>query len=133
MAFLDRRAGIACGSEPLREKIGKKPAELWLALAPGHIAAAAIVDEVFRSELEVHPPAVRSDHDSAELIDHLRLAIRRESHHLVLVAVAIEAEILGKRRVVNPERMRKGHHPPRLDSAAPPDAPHRARKVAQAV
>jgi hypothetical protein len=37
----------------------------------------------------------------------LRIAVRREPHHLPLVAVLREAEPLRERRVVDPERMRE--------------------------
>ena len=71
--------------------------------------------------------------DGAEGVEIGRLAVSRQAHHFVFIAVLQEAEILGDRRVVQSERMRKSNCPKDVQAVSPARCPHGAGEVAQAV
>ena len=78
-------------------------------------------------------PSSCSLHDPAHLVQIPRLAVRREPHHLVFVAVMRKAEILRQRLVKDAERMRKIDPILHLDSGPATDAPRGAGEIAEAV
>ena len=62
-----------------------------------------------------------------------RLAIGRQSHDLVFVAVMLEAKILGQGFVEDSQRMREMHAPVDGDGSAVAHAPGGAGKIAEAI
>src|ERR1022692_1307549 len=108
----------------LREEIGKRRR----ASLPGVGRLVAVMAEVGEVQLEA---AVRSElHDLAHLVQLAGLAVRREAHHLVLIAIVREAEILGQRLVEEPKRMREVDAPLYREFVTAADAPGRAGEVA---
>ena len=97
---------------------------------PRHRGALDVVPEVVEAELVAE--AVAPD-DPAEDVQVLRLAVGGEAHHLVLVAVLGEAEVLRDGRVEDAEGVRERNLPGDLEVVSLPDAPHRAHHVAEAV
>ncbi len=87
-------------------------------------------------ELLIHPQAaIVFDLDDVVLdgLDVLRLAVRRESHHLVFARVHLEAREVGERRVQQAERMRELQLVDDLERIALADADRRCRPLADAV
>ena len=98
---------------PERRQLGR-PA------VPRHRGALDVVPEVVEAELVAE--AVAPD-DPAEDVQVLRLPVGGEAHHLVLVAVLGEAEVLRDGRVEDAERVRERHLAARSVRADPPRAP----------
>ena len=89
-----------------------------------------------REVLHVHPQAaVVTNLEQVVLdgLDVLRLAVRGEAHHFVLAGVDLEAREIRKRRIEQPERMRKPQLADELDFVAPADADRRGGPLAHAV
>ena len=63
----------------------------------------------------------------------LRLTVRGQPHHFVFVTELRKAEILCDCRVVQAERVREWNCAVNLHAVADPQAPHGARKIAEAV
>src|SRR6185503_262656 len=80
-------------------------ADLRLAIRPRHRHSARRVREV--RQVEAKLPASVNVHELAQLVGEARFTVRRESHHLELVAVLRESKKLGDRQVQQPERMWK--------------------------
>ena len=59
------------------------------------------------AQIQLELPIVRNLNQPAHLPDELRLAIRRQSHHLVFVAVVGEADKLCDCGIENSERVRE--------------------------
>src|SRR5437879_4558664 len=106
MALFNRCAGRAFRAEPLSEKIAVELADLRLAVAPGHFRAGLMVHEVIQPEGKTDV-AVELD-DLIEAVAIFRLAVGSQTHDLVLIAVIPETQVLGQRRVIDAEGMRKG-------------------------
>ena len=85
------------------EKIDQRPtvegADLGRAILPAVGNVSDVVPEIF----QVQPKAAigLNEHDFTERFEIVRLAIRRQSHHFVFVAVMREAEKLRERGVKN--------------------------------
>ena len=88
-----------------------------------------MVPEIFQIELVSVPQM----HDLAHLTHKCRLAVGREPHDLVLVAVMGKAEVLGERLVEDAERVRKEDTPLNPDVGALPHAPGGAAEISKTV
>src|SRR6266849_3951136 len=78
--------------------------------------------------------AVRIEtHDVSKGLEMRGLAVGSEAHHLVFVAKFQKAQILRDRAVIKPQRMRKRDRTFNFQLIAAARAPHRTRKIAQAV
>src|SRR5262245_19907519 len=102
-----------------RRAVGEPPAFVcleidglvWMSRCPEQVdeprrirpRGGGLVLEELRRERE--PAVGRAANQRPYAIDHRRMSIRRETHHLVLVFVYLEAEIRGKGRVQQAERM----------------------------
>ena len=62
-----------------------------------------------------------------------RFPVRRQAHHLVLVAVFLEAEILRDRQVEHAERVREEHAIEHVEPAAAPVRNRDADEVAEPI
>jgi hypothetical protein len=84
--------------------------------------------------VEVEADLIAFDaHDVADQSGKARFAVRRQTHHLVFVAVLREAEQLRERRVEQAKRMREADAAADVDPTSPPHAPHDAAEVAKAI
>ena len=72
-------------------------------------------------------------HNVAHRLQHRRLAVRRQAHDLVFVAVVREPEELGDGRVEDAERVREADLTVDVDALVIAAPPHRADKVAESV
>src|SRR5205809_715890 len=88
------------------------------------------MQKIVQLQAEALPPDL---HDLPELVQNLRLAVWREPHHLVLVAVLQETEVLGHRGVEDANRVREADLAQRLDRRALPHTPHCTHEVAESV
>ncbi len=122
--------GLAGGAEQLDHAVGVDPADRRRAVVPVHVDAFLVVREVVEAELEQGP--VELD-ELAHLREVARLAVRREAHHLALVAVVRKAEPLGDGGVEDPERVRVEHALEHLVAVAVALGEHRRGEVAEAV
>ena len=77
--------------------------------------------------------AVAHLHDVAHRLEHLGLAVRREAHDLVLVAVVRETEELREGGVEDAERVREDDAVEDLEAVAAADGEQCRREVAEAV
>ena len=100
-----RRAGLAGWAEVALQPVREQPADGRFAVAERHLDAVPVMREVGQPELEVH--AAAEPYDAAELVVIDGIAVRREAHRLVLVAVLPHAQVLGYRRVVEAEGVRE--------------------------
>src|SRR5436853_5631971 len=100
MPLLDGGAGLSRCTQPLFYIGRKEPTERGrpIRLAPGHLGAVSVVDEIVEPEREWG--SVRRADDAAELIEMGGLAIGRQTHYFVLVSILPEAEKLCERRIV---------------------------------
>src|ERR1035438_9385414 len=76
--------------------------------------------------------SLRADH-TPHLCSEPRLAVSRETHHLVFVAVFGEAEELRERSIENAERMRERDGASHFNLIALPHSPHHATEVTETV
>ena len=95
-----------------------------LAAVPLVVDLLAVMAEVVEVELE--GPVVAQPHDLAHRVEVARLAVGREAHHLVLVAVVREAQVLRERLVEDAERVREVDALRRRRSRVPRPTPHAA-------
>src|SRR5216684_6658094 len=102
-----------------------------VAALPGHVDAARVVAEV--AEVETERPVVNQVDDLSEGGGEVGGAIGGQAHHLVLVAVLHEAEILGDGEIEHPERMREVHATEHVEAIAVARAPGGAHEIAEAV
>ena len=124
-------ARLARRPERLLHPVGEQAADRRRLLVPRHVDAFLVVHE--EVELELEAVAVEL-HELAHLRQEaLGVAVRREAHHLALVAVLREAEPLRDGRVEDPERVREEHALEHLEPVAAAVAEHRRREVAEAV
>ena len=84
-------------------------------------------------EIELVSSVGLEPHDLAHGIHECRLAVGRQAHDLVLVAVMRKAQILRQRLIKDAERMREIHPPIDGDGLAPADPPCRAGEVAKPI
>ena len=128
---LNRARQVHLALRQLALGLARRPADQPLERAAGHRQPVRV-----REVLHVHPQAaIVADLEEVVLdeLDVLRLAVRREAHHLVLARVHPEAGEVGEGRVQQAERVRKAQFPQQLDVAAAPDADRRGRPLADAV
>ena len=85
------------------------------------------------AQIEGEAAVVLEPDDLLHLLDVARLAIGREAHHLVLVAVVREADELRHRLVEDAQRMREVDAAVDRDLAALAQTPGRRGKIAEAV
>src|SRR4051794_8975138 len=90
-----------------------------------------MVPEIFQIQLE--GAVVEQVDDTPHLVQPSRLAVGREPHDLVLVAVMREAEKLRHRLVENAERMREIHPAVYVHVTAPANAPGGAGEIPKAI
>jgi len=128
---LDRARQIHLTLGQLGFGLPRRAVEQSLERRAGHRQAVWV-----REVLHVHPhAAVIAELDEMVLdrLDVLRLAIRRQPHHLVLTGIDSESREVGERRVQKAERVREPLLDEQLDVAAAPDADRRRRPFADAV
>ncbi len=89
--------------------------------------------EELRTELEIDSSAIRRPHHLAHQIEKCRLAIRREAHDLVLIAIFGKSEVLSERGVRESQRIRKSNCAKGFDAIAAANTPHRAGEVAKTI
>src|SRR5205085_12311169 len=104
LAISERRSLLAGRAEGSLELVGEDTADCGRAFVPAHLDALGVVSEVVQVQAEA--PALVRAYDVAELLHEARGPVRREAHHLPLVAVVGEAEELCGRRVKYPRRVR---------------------------
>ena len=102
-----------------------------LAVVPRHAHAFRVVAEVAQVQLE---PAAGHEMDQlAEPGDVARLAVRREPHHLILVAVLGEAEVLREGEIEESQRMGEVDPVHDVELLVPPHRPRGAYKISEPV
>ena len=116
-----RLVGAPRGSEERFELRREYRTDRRLAVLPRHRHAVRRVAEVRQIQLE--PAIVEQADEVSKRADFARLAVRREPHHLELVAVLGKAEELRDGEVQNAERMREEHAPVDVERAAAHAAP----------
>src|SRR5205085_1361003 len=121
----------ARGTESFCELVGEDATDYGRAFVPAHLDPFGVMPEVF--EVEAEAPALVRVYDLAELIQESRLAVRRETHHLALVAVVRKAQELRGRRVEYACGVRILDLAEHLDVIPVTDAPHRRDEVAEAI
>ena len=84
-------------------------------------------------KIELKAPVRLKPHDLAHGIQERRLAVRREPHDFVLVAIMRKAQILRERLIEDAKRMRKKHASIDGDVGAPADPPGSAGEIAEAI
>ena len=123
--------GVAGGAEQIGHRVRVDAAERGVALVPLHLDAVGPVAEVVEVELE--RAARHQIHQLADLLDARGLPVWREPHHLELVAVVEEPEVLRDGRVEHPERVREVRPVDDVEVAAPPLRERRRDEVAEPV
>src|SRR5688572_12480344 len=108
MTALDRRTGLSRRPQALLKMIGVEFPDHWRTFIPGDLGPDFMVNEIIQPQLEARLSVPLQQHDLVEFILELRLAVRSEPHHLVLIAVFPEAQILRNRRIEEAQRMREG-------------------------
>ena len=130
MTLLERRVA-ALGTEQLDKRRRVQPAHVRLPPAPLVVDLLLVVAEV--GEIERKSAVPRQPHDPAHLVEVTRLAIGREPHHLVLVAVVRKTDELRDRLVEHAERMRERHPAIQAQRRTASDAPGGGGEIAEAV
>src|SRR5215475_6901317 len=92
-----------------------------------------MMNEIVQPQIEARLSVLPEQHDLAEFVLELRLAVRSEPHHLVLVAVFPKAQVLRDRRVEETERVREGDRSGNRQFLVTAYAPHRAGEISQSV
>src|SRR5438552_17706046 len=92
-----------------------------------------MVREEPKAETEAHFTSIPGRDDTAKLIAVLGVAVRRQAHHLVLVAKPPEPQVLADGRVAKPERVRESHRAVPLQTLALAGCPPRACELAPTV
>src|SRR5438874_10918652 len=87
--------------------------------------------EVAQIQLEL--PIVRNLNQPAQLSDELRLPVRRQSHHLVFIAVMGEANELCDRRIKDSERVREVNTVPYLYPVSSTESKRSAGEITKAI
>ena len=122
---LDRPRQIHLSLRQSRLRLPGRTAEQHIELSIGHGQSGAVV-EVLHVEperavrLQIHQMVV-------DVFGVLRLAVRSQTHDLVLAGVDLEARVVGERRVQQTQRVRKRHLPERLE-LVPAAEPRRRRR-----
>src|SRR6516165_3194105 len=107
MAVLERLVRQTPRPEEILERGGKQVAEFRRPVRPFISYVLTMVAEEFQIEFEA--TSGEQAHNLAHGVDQPEMAIRREAHHLIFVAIMRKAEILRERLIENTERMRKIH------------------------
>ena len=118
---LERLVAPARRTEQRFELRREDRADRRLAVLPRHLHAFRPVPEVRQVQLEA--AVVLQLDERLDLADVARLAVRREAHHLELVAVVGKAEVLRDGEVEQAERVGE-EHVPSTDSREPATRPH---------
>jgi hypothetical protein len=106
-------------------------ADRRFAVLPRHLHALGRMPEVRQVELEL---SARAEMDErADLPGEARLAVRRQPHHLELVAVIGEAEVLRDRKVEHSQGVWKEDVSVHRDPRSGDTAPRRADEIAEPV
>ena len=129
--LLQRLVAPARRPEQIRERRRIERPDRGRAVVPLVLDLLAVMPEAV--EVQPKAPALLQRHDLAHRVEIRRLAVRRQSHHLVFVAVVRKAEELRDRLVEDAERVRKIDALLDLDRGAAAHAPRRAGEVAEAV
>ena len=97
--LLERLVRCSRRTQQVDQRTPAKCADLGRAIVPAIGDISDVVPEIF----QVQPKAAigLNEHDFTERFEIVRLAIRRQSHHFVFVAVMREAEKLRERGVKN--------------------------------
>ena len=124
MAILKRVGRLPPRPQQLLERRRKQIAELRRSVRPliGHVFA--MMAEEFQIELEA--AVWKQAHNLPHGVQKRGAAVRRKSHHLVLVAIMRKAEILRERLIEDAERMREIYSAVGRDFAAICRTPSRA-------
>ncbi len=101
MACLERLVGAPRGTEQRFELGREHAADGRLTVVPRHRHAIGPVAEVRQVEFEA--AVVVKPNELAQLVGLAGLAVRRQTHHLELVAVLGEAEVLRDGEVQDPQ------------------------------
>ena len=109
------------GTEERLHAVSPERREHGRAAIPCHRGTVGVVPEGVEVQVVSEPRAV---HDLSEGIDIGWFAVRRQTHHLVLVAVVGKAEELCDRRVVDAERMGEADLAELFSSRPPSPMPH---------
>ena len=104
LAIGQRGSGLARGAERAAQTRRKRSGQSPATRAPRHLNAFRVMPEVIQIQSKL--PALFRANDLAKLVDKARLAIRREAHHLSLIAVMRKPEKLRRRGVDDPGRVR---------------------------
>ena len=119
----------------LTQKIDKcisiKHADFRRAIIPGVRNLVGMVPEIFQVQSK-RSVRLKPD-DVAELIEKGWLAVRRQTHHFVFVAVVWETDELRERRIKNAERVRKINAIVDLERAALAEAKRGTGEISKAV
>ena len=101
-------------------RLARRPAEQRIELVVGHAQAGAIVEiGLVQPERAV---GLEVDQVVEDELGVFRLAVGRESHHLVFARIDLEAGVVGERRIEQPERMREVQLLAHLQMIAAPEA-----------
>jgi hypothetical protein len=93
-----------------------------------------MVNKIFQAKLEAWTAGVGVEvNNVAKALQLLRLAVRRQTHHFVLITEFQKTQILGHRAIKNSQRMRERDGASNLHMTAAASAPHGAGKIAEAV
>ena len=122
---------LAGGAERLLHPVREESPDRGRLLVPRHVDALLVVHE--EVELELEPVAVELHQLAHSIEELLGVAVRRETHHLALVAVLREPEPLRDGRVEDPERVREQDAVEDLERVVAPVAEHRRGEVAEPV
>ena len=131
VTLLQRLILAARRAEPLRKLAREQGPHHGLAVLPCVLEFLAVMAEA--REIQREAAIALEPHDAAHGLEVFRLAVGRQAHHLVFVAVVRKADELRDRLVEHAERMREMHAPIDADLAAAAQAPSRAGEIAEAV
>ena len=131
VALFQRLSGRPSRAEGLHHALAEQLGHDRLTGVPGHLRPHPMVPKVVHVQFEIQP-ATGADH-ALEHIAVDRFAVRRQPHHLVLVPVLGEAEVLGHRRVIQAQGVREQHPAPDLYVAFGGRTPQHAGEVPQPV
>src|SRR5580704_2752940 len=136
MPLLQRSFRRAFSSKPSRQLIGEKLAldGCRCCVGPAHLGTGTMMNEKVEPKLKsVRPRFWVESHNVAKHVERFRLAIRRQAHHLIFVAIFQESEILRDRAVVKTKRMRECDRAVDLHARTGAATPHRAREIAKPI
>ena len=131
VALLERLVLAARGAEQILKRRREQRAHVRAASRP--LVADLLLVVAEKSGVEPVCAIVLKQDDPAHLRHEPWLAIGREPHDLVLIAIVGKAQILGQRLVKHAKRMREPYVPIQCNGRAPARAPGRACEVAESI